>query len=94
MAALKDESMEVHYIGSYRMHPGRSSCLGSSAIGLMVWQIHIDSFLAFEKHKFRMAPPNLHGRARIGLPELHGRIRIDPPKWFIRFGISHLRIPT
>ena len=33
MAVLKDDSMEVHYIGSYRMHPDRSSCLGSSANG-------------------------------------------------------------
>ena len=36
MAVLKDDSMEVHYIGSYRMHPDRSSCLGSSANGLIV----------------------------------------------------------
>ena len=36
MAVLKDDSMEMQYIGSYRMHPDRSSCLGSSANGLMV----------------------------------------------------------
>ena len=36
MTVLKDDSMEVHDIGSYRMHPDRSSCLGSSANGLMV----------------------------------------------------------
>ena len=33
---LKDDSMEVDYIGSYQMHPDRSSCLGLSANGLMV----------------------------------------------------------
>jgi hypothetical protein len=36
MAVLKDDSMEVHYIGSYQMHPDRSYCLGSSANGLIV----------------------------------------------------------
>ena len=49
MSVPKDDSMEVHYIGSYRMHPDRSSYLGSSANGLMVWQIHEDSCLAFCK---------------------------------------------
>ena len=31
MSVMKDDSMEVHYISSYRRHPDRSSCLGSSA---------------------------------------------------------------
>ena len=35
IAVLKDDIMEVHYIGSYRMHPGRSSCLGWSVNGLI-----------------------------------------------------------
>ena len=83
MAVLKDDSMEVHYIGSYRMHPDRSSCLGSSANGLIVWQIHQDSCLAF--CIFHMAPPKLHGGVRIGLPELHGRIRMVWPKLHGRF---------
>ena len=78
--------MEVHYIGSYRMHPDRSSCLGLSANGLIVWQIHQDSCLEhFAKQEFRMAPPKLHGRVRIGLPELHGRIRMVWPKLHGRF---------
>ena len=49
MKVLKDESMEVHYIGSYQMHPERSFCLGLSAKGLMVWQIHEYSCLALCK---------------------------------------------
>ena len=95
--------MEVHYIGSYQMHPVRSSCLGLSAKGLMVRQIHEDFCLAFSKQEFRMAPPKLHGRVHIGLPELHGRIRIglpelhrrfhiDPTKWVIQFLIVPLNL--
>ena len=87
MAVLKDDSMEVHYTGSYQMHPNRSSCLGSSANGLMVGHIHEDSCLAFCKTRFPYGLPELHERICIGLPELHRRYRIDPPKWFIQFCI-------
>ena len=38
------------------MHPDRSSCLGSSANGLMVWQIHENSCLAFCKNKNSVWP--------------------------------------
>ena len=39
----------VPWIKIYQTHPDKSSCLGSSANGLMVWQIHKDSCLAFSK---------------------------------------------
>ena len=39
----------------------------------------------FAKQEFRMVPPKLHGRVRIGLPELHGRIRMVWPKLHGRF---------
>ena len=48
--------MEVHHIGSYWMHPDRSSCLGSPANGLMVWQIHEGSCLAFSKTRIPYGP--------------------------------------
>ena len=56
MAVLKDDSIEVPYIGSYRMPPDRSSCLGLSANGLIVWQIHQDSCLAFCKTRNPYGP--------------------------------------
>ena len=56
MAVLKDGSMEVHYIGSHRMHPDRSSFLGWSANDLMVWYIHEDSCIAFCKPKILYGP--------------------------------------
>ena len=42
--------------GSYQMLPDRSSCLGSSVNGLMVWQIHEDSCLAFCKTRTPYSP--------------------------------------
>ena len=59
MALLKDDSMEVHYIDSYRMHPDRSSCLGLSANGLVVWQIHEDSCVAFCKTRIPYGPTKI-----------------------------------
>ena len=90
IAKFWDGSSEGWQYGSalHRLLPNVSwqeLCLGSSANGLIVWQIHQDSCLAFCKTRIPLAPPKLHGRVRIGLPELHGRICMVWPKLYGQF---------
>ena len=59
MAVLKDDSMKVHYIGSYWIHPDSCSFLGSSVNGLMVWQIYEDSCLGFCETRIPYGPTKI-----------------------------------